>query len=281
MGRGDRDDRAQARTLGTFGEAGMSRREVSTALARLYDLDLIDVSYDAELYQQLAHQAAGPVLELAVGSGRLAIPLALAGHRVVGIDDDPAMLARARSAWQAARGSLDPLRFTVQEADLFTYRSAQRFAFTFIAVNTFLLAEDDTRRTAVLATMREHLRPGGTAAIEVSTPDDAELRGYDGTLRQEWRRVDPVTGALVTKRLAAHHDGLARTLTLRQVFEWMSPMGIVQRVERTDTLHLVSAVELARLARQVGFGEVEMWGDHLSMPHGPGSQRVILVARLV
>ena len=75
----------------------------AAALARLYDLDLVDDPGDLDLYLALADRAAGPatgtaaILELAVGTGRLAVPIAAAGHRVTGVDLDPAMLARART----------------------------------------------------------------------------------------------------------------------------------------------------------------------------------------
>jgi SAM-dependent methyltransferase len=107
---------------------------------------VLDVSYDAELYLRLAHQAGGAVLELAVGSGRLAIPLALAGHRVVGVDHDSAMLERARAAWQRSRGPVERERLSVHEGDFMSFRCAERFSLAFIAVNTFLLAEDDAAR---------------------------------------------------------------------------------------------------------------------------------------
>ena len=68
----------------------------AAALARLYDLDLADDPGDVELYLALASRADGRVLELAVGSGRVAVALAAAGHRVTGVDNDPAMLDRAR-----------------------------------------------------------------------------------------------------------------------------------------------------------------------------------------
>ncbi|MFV2065008.1 MAG: hypothetical protein ACC726_16075, partial [Chloroflexota bacterium] len=78
---------------------GLSATAEAQALARYYDLDVLDIAYDAELYQQLAQMVDGPILELAVGSGRLGIPLALAGHEVLGIDTDLAMLERARASW--------------------------------------------------------------------------------------------------------------------------------------------------------------------------------------
>src|SRR6185437_12001240 len=81
------------------------------ALARLYDLDLVEEPGDIELYRALARRTGGPIIELAVGSGRVAAALVADGHVVVGVDNDPAMLARAGA--RIAAGHL-----TLVEGDL-------------------------------------------------------------------------------------------------------------------------------------------------------------------
>jgi SAM-dependent methyltransferase len=262
--------------------AALTAEQQTAALARYYDLDVLDIAYDHEVYQQLAHEAGGDVLELAVGSGRVGIPLALAGHRVVGIDNDPAMLQRARNDWEQLRGGAEQDRFTVSDGDFLTYRNPARFALSLIAVNTFLLAEDDATRLAILRTMREHLQPGGIAAIEVSTPDPQELERFDGRLQHEWLRHDPEAGTQVTKSIAARHDPDAGTVLLTQIYEWTAAHGgPLSRVAKTDLLHLVSSEQLVDLARRAGFDDVDPRGDHLAIPYGAGSHRVILVCRLV
>ena len=261
---------------------GLSADERARRLARYYDLDLLDVSYDAELYQQLAHAAGGPVLELGTGSGRIAVPLALAGHDVLGVDRDPAMLARAEARWEAQRGALERERFQAVVGDFHRLHTERRFGLALIAVNTFLLAEDDGARLGILGTMRDHLRPGGVAAVEIGTPDAAELARYDRRIQHEWLREDPETGEQVSKSISADYDEEEHTLELTQVYEWTAAHGgPVGRVAQVDLLHLVSAAHLEQLARQAGFGEVTVWGDHLLTPHGAGSHRAILEARLV
>jgi SAM-dependent methyltransferase len=261
---------------------GLSPEEAATRLARYYDLDTIDVVYDAELYQELAHGGGGPVLELGTGSGRLAIPLALAGHRVVGVDHDVAMLERGRAAWANVRGSLPADRMEFREGDFGSIRSDERFGLAFLAVNTFLLAQDDRERSDILETMRAHLQPGGTAAIELTTPDEALLGEYDGRLHHEWLRADPETGDTVSKHISARYEPEAETVRLTQIYEWTPAHGgPLWRVAKEDVLHLVEPDRLAELARQAGFGAVDLRGDHLASPYGVGSHRLILVARLV
>ncbi|HEX5501234.1 MAG TPA: class I SAM-dependent methyltransferase, partial [Thermomicrobiales bacterium] len=70
------------------------------ALARLYDAFPFDA--DLPFYLELAAAQGGRVLELACGSGRVLVPLARAGHRVVGLDASPHMLALAREKLAAA-----------------------------------------------------------------------------------------------------------------------------------------------------------------------------------
>ncbi len=140
----------------------------------------------------------------------------------------------------------------VREGDLFAFRSNERFDLTFLAVNTFLLAEDDVARLAVLETMRVHLQPGGVAAIEVSTPDEAELASFDGRVQLEWLRHDPETGDEVAKLVSARHEPESATVALSQIFEWTPQLGgPLARVSRSDILHLLPAEQTGQ-ARQAG-----------------------------
>ena len=94
-----------------------SNGAIRDTLARLYDLDLVEDPGDLDLYLALAARAGGSVLELAAGTGRIAVPLAEAGHAVTAVDIDAAMLARLRRRAEAA-GDAARRRLTIVEADL-------------------------------------------------------------------------------------------------------------------------------------------------------------------
>ena len=119
-------------------------------LARWYDLDLADEPGDVDLYLALAARSAGPVLELAAGTGRIAVPLAGAGHEVVAVDHDPAMLDRARDAWSGrpagSGGSLE-----LVEADLLGVDLGARFDLVILALNGLLLMGTAARQAGALA----------------------------------------------------------------------------------------------------------------------------------
>jgi hypothetical protein len=251
-------------------------------LARFYDLDMLDQGDDVDAYLAMARDVEGPILELAAGSGRLAVPLALAGHRVVGVDIDRAMRRRARAAWRERRGGLPAGYLRIVEGDLTLYRSDEPFGLVILAANGLLLMPDDDARLAALTTMRANLRLDGQAVVEVDLPGANELARCDGRIHLEWVRRDPQNGDWVTKSMSARHDPEADSVTLTQVFDWAPPGRTSwRRVVRTDTLWLVTAERIADLAARAGLRMEEGWGDHRSSPGGAGSPRVIMRMRLV
>jgi SAM-dependent methyltransferase len=87
--------------------------------ARDYEAWSAEMTEDVPFYVELAREADGPVVELAVGTGRVAVPVALAtGRRVVGIDLEPAMLEQARANAEAAGADLDLRLGDMRELEL-------------------------------------------------------------------------------------------------------------------------------------------------------------------
>ena len=78
------------------------------AFARRYDEWSVHMTEDVAFYVELAREADGPLVELAIGNGRVAIPVARAtGRSVIGIDSSPAMLEQARERAADAGVALD------------------------------------------------------------------------------------------------------------------------------------------------------------------------------
>jgi SAM-dependent methyltransferase len=100
--------------------------------------------------------AGASILELGCGTGRILRPLAALGHPVTGVDDSPEMLARS------------PDLPTVC-SPIATLRLARAFDVVLLA-STMINADPGTRRES-LATVRHHLRDGGTAVVQQNPPD--------------------------------------------------------------------------------------------------------------
>lgn len=250
----------------------------AAALARLYDLDLQDDPGDLDFYLALADRADGAILELAAGTGRIAVPLAAAGHRVTAVDLDPAMLERARA--RAARAAIAPGRLDWLQADLLDLRlpDAGRHSFAFIALNSILLVATREAQRAAVRTLAAHLAPGGLAAIDVWLPDAEDLARFDGRVILEWPRTDPDSGSIVTKAGSAQYDAATGTITLTAIYEEGPQGGPTRRWIRRDRLRLISADELAGFAEDADLRVELVAGGYDLDPLGPGSERAVLVA---
>jgi SAM-dependent methyltransferase len=252
---------------------------VTAALARLYDLDLVDDPGDVELYLALAARAGGRVLELAVGTGRVAVPLAAAGHRVTGVDNDTHMIDRARARGAAAiAGSGGSLELV--EADIvgLALPEGGAFAFGYLALNSLMTLGTRAAQQAAIQALADHLEPGGIAAVDVWLPDAEDLSRYDGRLILEWARTEPTSGAVVTKTGSAQYDAATGTVALTSVFEEGAQGVPPARWVRHDRLRLVSAEELTGFAETAGLRVETLAGGYDLDPLGPGSDRAVLVA---
>jgi len=252
----------------------------AAALARLYDLDLSDDPGDLDLYLALAGQTGGPILELAVGSGRLAVPLATAGHDVTGVDVDRAMLDRARAA-AAAAGPATDARLTLLTGDARDVQlpGAGSFNLAFVPLNSLFIMGTRADQAAAVATLAAHLAPGGLAVVDCWLPEAEDLARYDGRVVLEWARTDPETGHTVTKSGSAVWDAGRNTVGLTTVFE-AGPQGEPPvRWVRVDHLRLVSPEELTAMAEGAGLRVERLAGDYDLGPLERGSERVIVLAR--
>lgn len=255
----------------------------SAELARRYDLDLQGYDEDLNLYAALAGRLGGSVLELAVGSGRIAVPLAAAGHRVMGVDRDRHMLARARDAWQAARrDASSPGSLELVEGDITQLSLDEKFELVILGFNSLLALPGRAGQAACLRAMARHLAPGGRAVIDVWLPSPDDLAIYDNRLTLDWVRRDPETGEQVAKLTSARYDTATATAELTTLFDaWPLAGGPVTRVARHDTLSLVGADELLDLAAHAGLAVDTVAGDHEMTAFGPGSDRIVLICSLL
>jgi len=259
-----------------------SQRDPTTAaaLARLYDLDLLEDPGDLDLYLALAARTGGPVLEIAAGSGRVAVPLAEAGYEVTAVDIDPAMLARAEKAAAGARpgtgARLERIAADLVGLDL---PGGATFRLAILALNSILLLDTRDAQAAALGTMARHLLPGGVAVVDVWLPSADELARYDGRIGLEYVRTDPESGLLVTKTAAAQHEQATGHVVLTAIYEEGQQGGAPRRWLREDRLRLLNADELRAMAESAGLEVEVVAGNYDLDPVGPHDDRAILIAR--
>jgi SAM-dependent methyltransferase len=230
------------------------------AIARLYDPWSRSVTEDVPFYVEEARTYGAPdgdpVVELGVGTGRIAVPIAQAGIRVIGVDASEQMLEVCReSAAQAGVTDLVDLRL----GDLREPPVDERVGLAICPFRAFLHLVDDGERLQGLEAARGLLRPGGRLVFDVFTPSRADI---DET-HARWIEREPG----IFER--ADWDEQSRSLALSV----RGPAG-----ESTMTLAWISAPEWAELIRLAGFELEACYGWFDRRPH-TGGEDTIWVAR--
>src|SRR5262245_46954314 len=150
------------------------------AFADYYDDWSAHMAADVAFYVSLARQADGPLVELAIGNGRVAIPVAQAtGQRVIGIDSSPAMLALARSGAAAAGVELD-----LREGDIRDLALDESAALIYCPFRALLHLPTWADRRRTFERVAAALRPDGRFAWNAFAFDHRIAARLDG-VRQE------------------------------------------------------------------------------------------------
>jgi SAM-dependent methyltransferase len=171
------------------------------SIARLYDPWSVSVTEDVEFYVEEARQAGSPVVELGVGTGRIAVPTAAAGIRVIGVDSSPGMLEVCREhAELAGVARMLDLRLGEIEGPPVN----ERVGLVTCPFRSFLHLLDDGARMRALRATRELLVPGGRFVFDVFAPSAEDIADTHG----RWLEREPG----IFER--ADWDSRARTLTL-------------------------------------------------------------------
>ena len=135
-------------------------------VADVYDelfADVSDVDADVAFLDSLVARRPARILELAVGTGRLAIPLAVRGHDVTGIDVSAEMLDRLRAT------DVDE-RVTTVHGDMVDDLPAGPFDLVFVAFNSLFMLADANRQQACFVAVADVLAPGGAFVVEAFVP---------------------------------------------------------------------------------------------------------------
>ena len=226
-------------------------------IARLYDPWSASVIEDVSFYVDEALAARGPVVELGVGTGRIAIPTALAGVPVIGVDSSPGMLAVcAERGREAGVGPLLDLRL----GDLRRPPVDERVRLVTCPFRAYLHLPSDEDRLEALRAAGRLLEPGGRLVFDVFTPSDEDIAETNGL----WLEREPA----IWER--ADWDLERQTLTL-------SVRGVTG--ESTMTLWWLAPERWHALLAEAGFAVDACYGWFDRRPYTGGEDSVWIASR--
>ena len=171
----------------------------------------------------------GAALELGIGTGRIALPLAQRGVRVHGIDLSEAMVARLR-----AKPGAESIGVTI--GDFATTRADGMFSLAYLVFNTIMNLTTQDEQVACFQNVSAQLEPGGRFVIEVQVPDLQRLP-FGETYRPF--RVSPTRLGfdeydIVSQGLVSHHyavrDGTLDVISIPFRYVWPAELDLMARL---------------------------------------------------
>jgi len=225
-------------------------------IAPFYDPWSRSVTEDVGFYVEQALASGGPVVELAVGTGRIAVPIAEAGISVIGVDSSPEMLSVARAAADSAGISeLVDLRL----GDLREPPVSERVPLVICPFRSLLHMETEDEKLRALRAARGLLEADGHLVFDVFSPSREDIEETDG----RWLEREPG----IFER--ADWDEGARTLSLS-----------VRSGDAATTfgLHWLSASEWLRILGEAGFAVDALYGWFDLRPYD-GEEDMVFVCR--
>jgi ubiquinone/menaquinone biosynthesis C-methylase UbiE len=260
----------------------MTYQRFSGADALNYDQDMQDWPGEIDFYLKFARAAkekGQSVLDIACGTGRVALQLAQAGVRVVGLDVAADMLALAR---QKAQG-LTNTRWV--EGDMRAFDLGERFGLVIIAVHSFQFMLTPQDQLECLRSIRRHLVPGGLLIIHNNHDEIDWLGDIQISLNPPFEAgkifVHPETGVKIRPWRRWMYSPATQTCTQYTEWEELDEADTpIQRHEFSSMpMHVVFPCEMEHLLYRVGFEGIHLFGDFYEHPFAENSRDLIWLAR--
>ena len=236
-----------------------------------------DVAFYLSLAQE-AHEAGHPVLELACGTGRVAIPIACEGVRVVGLDRSAEMLARAREKSE----ELTNVRWI--EGDMRSFELPERFGLAYIPYRSFLHLLTIEDQLSCLRRIYEHLLPGGRLAFNIFNPDIIMMGQWlsvkRGGLQRSGGYHNPRTGRAVKAWETRAYRPAGQEAETTFLEEELNDEGaVISRIYRDLKLRYIHRFEMEHLLARAGFQVEALYGDFFGGAFEDSSSEMVWVAR--
>ena len=199
------------------------------------------------------------ILELCVGTGRAAIPLAQAGHRVTGVDYAPDMLELARCKRDFV--GLGEKDLTLLTRNVTRLNLKKQFDWVCIFFNTFLAFTTLEQQDRVLQAALRHLRPRGRFWVDIFHPDIALIADPKLEDQNPQTFFVPALNRTVMKNHSIYRTG-PQTERVTFHYEWFDEMGRRKRENSDINITFMFGRELQLLLERNGLKVERLWGNY-------------------
>lgn len=239
--------------------------------AKFYDL--FGTKNDLEFYRELALQSGKKALELGVGTGRVAIPLAKAGITVVGIDNSVYILRVARQKLAKETEAVRK-RVILKKGDMRNFELKQTFPFIYIPASTFDHNITIVEQKRTLNCVCKHLEKKGTFAFDLEqvTPEKPEASWWI-----DKKEIDG--GRMVVRSIFTRRNMKKRMCSLDLFFGVYRNGKLLERYHEYGEVAILSKDDVTKLLEENGLRVERIYGDFNKSEYRKDSPRAVLVTR--
>jgi 2-polyprenyl-3-methyl-5-hydroxy-6-metoxy-1,4-benzoquinol methylase len=239
--------------------------------AQAYDVE--EGGYDADypLTEQWACELGGPLLDLACGTGTMAIRLAEQGFQVTGVDIIPEMIA-----WASQKALAQGVSIEWVVADARTFHLQKRFLFIYLLGNAFQHFLTRADQEALLARVREHLHPRGCFLFGTRNPSPRNLLEARYPEPQQYTMSDG-RRYMVTEQ--QEYDPITQIQYYTFHEQWLKPEGLQEKKKYRGALRYVFPQEMEALLFYNGLQIRSCYGNWQQEPLTATSRYMIYVCQ--
>jgi SAM-dependent methyltransferase len=246
-------------------------------IARYYDSEHYDKDEDLDFYRELAEEYGDSVLIVGAGTGRIALALAAEGCAVDGLDNEPAMLERARRKLDTAPPEVRA-RLHFSHADALTLKLDRQFQLAIIPYNTLMHFHEFEAHFGLLERCRQWVAQGGALAIDLPNAGESFAAQDTGAVTLERMFLERETGHLIMQHSVATLDRVSQLMQVTWIYDEVQADHTVKRTIAPVINRYFFYPELRLLLERAGFRVAGVYGDFDRGEFVDGCPRMIVVA---
>lgn len=236
---------------------------------KLYHLQYLDLTKDLRFYHQLAIQSGGPVLELALGTGRITKGILEKGIPVVGIESSEAMIKEAAEYLKEHSGLLNLLNI-----DFKNFKLETKFPLIICGFNSLQHIDTLEELICFFQNVREHLVPDGRFAFDLIHPDKEQLHSHKEPVMRE-RYYDEQARCTCEIWETSEFDEKTNIKTHFWRYRWENG----KESSETMSQRFFTTVELHRAIKTSGLTVEKYYGDFAKNAFHPLSTKHVFVCK--
>jgi ubiquinone/menaquinone biosynthesis C-methylase UbiE len=246
------------------------------SLARYYDVEYRAKDDDIDFYLDAARKYGSPILEIGIGTGRMAIPLVKRGHCITGIDNSIEMLKVLKSKLEK---SPVKAQYNIQYilADMRQFSLNRRFTLCIIPFRAFLHNLSMRDQLLTLHQIHRHLEQGGKLVLDIFVPI------YSVIASKKWQDTveypaSPKSQKSITVTSEITHDPVHQILTIKNDYRATLQKKSPPVARGGYVYRYIFRYEMELLLRCAGFQLLDIYGDFEGSPYSFDSGNMVVVA---